>query len=82
MVQWWEERTTCLQKVKQCNQCLLSFLDSSLQYSFCDSVSISYTDFEILLTQLAAFSLDPNGLGIVMTNTEKSMNYSLYLVEV
>ena len=28
-------------------QCLLSFLDGSLQYSFCDSVSISWTQFEV-----------------------------------
>ena len=41
LVQLWWGRTTCLQKVKQYRQCLLSFLDGSRQYSSCDSVSIT-----------------------------------------
>ena len=40
LVRLWEGRTICLQKVKQYRQCLLSFQDSSLQYSSCDPVSI------------------------------------------
>ena len=54
-------------------QCLLSFLDGSLQYFFCYSESIYLVthSLRLLLTKLAAFSLynlDPNGLGILMTN--------------
>ena len=72
LVQWWEGRTTCLQKVKQYDS-LLSFLDGSLQYFFCDSDSIYVVThiLRLLLTKLGAFSLrnlDPNGLGILMTN--------------
>ena len=47
-------------------QCLLSFIDGSLQYFFCYSESIY-----LLLTKMTAFSLynlDPSGLGILMTN--------------
>ena len=52
---------------------LLSFLDGSLQYFFCDSDSIYVVThiLRLLLTKLGAFSLrnlDPNGLGILMTN--------------
>ena len=52
---------------------LLSFLDGSLQYFFCDSDSIYVVThiLRLLLTKLAALSLynlDPNGLGILMTN--------------
>ena len=73
LVQWWEGRTTCLQSVKQYKQCLLSFVDGSLQYFFCasDSIYLVTHSLRLLLTKLAAFSLynlDPNGLGILMTN--------------
>ena len=54
-------------------QCLLSVLDGSLPYIFCYSESIYLVthSLRLLLTKLAAFSLynlDPNGLGILMTN--------------
>ena len=67
----WEGRTTYLQKVKQYS--VHSFLDGSLQYIFCYSESIYLVthSLRLLLTKLAAFSLynlDPNGLGILMTN--------------
>jgi len=85
LVQWWEGRTTCLPKVKQYRQCLLSFLDGSLQYCFCDSDSISYTQFEITTVQLTAFSLynlDPNWLGILMTNNASIFINPLYNTDV
>ena len=58
-------------------QCLLSFLDGSLQYIFCYSESIYLVthSLRLLLTKLTAFSLhnlDPNGLGILMTNNAKT----------
>ena len=54
-------------------QCLLSFPDGSLHYFFCYSESIYLVthSLRLLLTKLSAFSLynlDPNGLGILMTN--------------
>ena len=51
-------------------QCLLSFPDSSLQYSSCDPVSITH-GLVLLLTQLAApsvYSLHPNMFGILITS--------------
>ena len=54
-------------------QCLLSFLDSSLQY-FSVTQRVFYLvthSLRLLLKKLAAFSLynlDSNGLGILMTN--------------
>jgi len=68
LVQWWEGKTTCLQKVKM-KQYILSFLDDSLQY-LCDSVLATHS-LRLLLTQLSAsslYNLDPNGLRILMTN--------------
>ena len=52
------------------SQCLLSFPDSSLQYSSCDPVSITH-GLGLLLTQLAApsvYSLHPNMFGILITS--------------
>ena len=69
-VQLLEGRSIHLQKVKQYRQCLLSFPDSSLQYSSCDPVSITH-GLGLLLTQLAApsvYSLHPNMLGILITS--------------
>ena len=57
-------------EVKQYRQCLLSFPDSSLQYSSCDPVSITH-GLGLLLTQLAApsvYSLHPNMFGILITS--------------
>ena len=42
LARWWWGRSIHLQKVKQYRQCLLSFPDSSLQYSSCDPVSITH----------------------------------------
>ena len=70
LVRWLEGRTIHLQKVKQYRQCLLSFPDSSLQYSSCDPVSITH-GLGLLLTQLAApsmYSLHPNMFGILITS--------------
>ena len=69
-VQLLEGRSIHLQKVKQYRQCLLSFPDSSLQYSSCDPVSITH-GLGLLLTQLAApsvYSLHPNMFGILITS--------------
>ena len=76
LVQWWEGRTTCLQKIKQYSQCLLSFLDGSLQYISVTQSVLATQTFRLLLTQLAAFSLDRNGLGIVMTNLKIMLIFS------
>ena len=51
-------------------QCLLSFPNSSLQYSSCDPVSITH-GLGLLLTQLSApsvYSLHPNMFGILITS--------------
>ena len=67
-LRWLEGRSIHLQKVKQYRQCLLSFPDSSLQYSSCDPVSITH-GLGLLLTQLAApsvYSLHPNMFGILI----------------
>ena len=66
---WWGG-SIHLQKVKQYRQCLLSFPDSSLQYSSCDPVSITH-GLGLLLTQLVApsvYSLHPNMFGILITS--------------
>ena len=70
LVRWLEGRSIHLQKVKQYRQCLLSFPDSSQQYSSCDPVSITH-GLGLLLTQLAApsvYSLHPNMFGILITS--------------
>ena len=70
LARWLEGRSIYLQKVKQYRQCLLSFPDSSLQYSSCDPVSITH-GLGLLLTQLAApsvYSLHPNMFGILITS--------------
>ena len=70
LARWLEARSIYLQKVKQYRQCLLSFPDSSLQYSSCDPVSITH-GLGLLLTQLAApsvYSLHPNMFGILITS--------------
>ena len=67
---WLEGRSIHLQKVKQYRQCLLSFPDSSLQYSSCDPVSSTH-GLGLLLTLLAApsvYSLHPNMFGILITS--------------
>ena len=69
LVRLWEGRSIALQKVKQYRQCLLSFPDSSLQYSSCDPVSSTHGLG--LLTLLAApsvYSLHPNMFGILITS--------------
>ena len=70
LLRWLEGRSIHLQKVKQYRQCLLSFPDSSLQYSSCDPVSITH-GLGLLLTQLGApsvYSRHPNMFGILITS--------------
>ena len=85
MVQWWEGRTTSLQKAKQYRRGLFSF--QMVAYSILSVIQSVFAthSLRLLLTQCAAFSLytlDPNELGILMTSNANIFIHPLYNTEV